>query len=141
MHEILRNKKHYVRTLVFVDNPHPQSHASLLLLNRYFQHFSRDITTASKDWRLWLTFRNKYMRRQKKFGNMVCYICGKTNLNPNVNSPYARGREATIDHIVSLARGGRKFAEENLAVCCLRCNQKKADGSLGVIKNVGWKNS
>jgi hypothetical protein len=44
-----------------------------------------------------------------------CHLCGKSFANP---------REATIDHIIPLARGG-SHGEDNLALACQRCNVAK----------------
>lgn len=133
LHGCFFDKRH--RFIVFSDVPHPQSQAGLILLK--LQYLKMDIRQrGDNDWRIWLTFRNRYLRRQRKInGSLVCYICGKDKLIANFNSPYSiGGRGATVDHRVPLSKGGKKFNEENLEVCCDPCNSGKSDKSLEEFK-------
>lgn len=51
-----------------------------------------------------------------KANNHLCFYCGR-QLNKE---------ERTVDHVQPLARGG-KTEEENLVVCCEKCNMEKRD--------------
>ena len=50
-----------------------------------------------------------------------CYICGVEVVSGGRNNNW---RQATLDHVVPLHRGGH-HAEYNLRCCCRRCNSKK----------------
>ncbi len=50
---------------------------------------------------------------------MVCYLCGQT-----VVWQLGLPNTATIDHVVPFVYGGRS-TEDNLKVCCHRCNMAK----------------
>ncbi len=118
------------RITVLVEMPHIQSLASLVLLKKFYERCDRsgDKKQKKRQWRVYLTFRNRLLKRRKKeFGDLVCYLCGKTGLIANVNSPNAKNREATIDHKVPISKGGKTYCEKNCEVACLKCNTAKAD--------------
>lgn len=115
---------------ILVDFPHSQSLASLVMLKKTYE--KRDRSGVKKDrkknWRIYLTFRNRFLRRKKKLeGDLVCYICGKPGLMANNNSPNAKNKEATLEHKVPISKGGKIYCEENCEVACLKCNNSKAD--------------
>jgi 5-methylcytosine-specific restriction endonuclease McrA len=62
-----------------------------------------------------MTARN-FQRLRKTLGTR-CRYCRKR----------LRAKDATVDHIVPLSHGGRRFQKENLAPACRACNQRKAD--------------
>lgn len=115
---------------ILVEEPHIQSAAHLILLKK--QYYKMDSTYRNKsihdNWRIWLTFRNRLLRRWKKErGELICFYCHQSDLTANINSPYAHNREATLDHYIPQAKGGKKFDEKNLRICCNRCNNNKKD--------------
>lgn len=113
------------RHKILTNNPHIQSYASNILLRYKYKLSLRRLPYAN---RIWLTFRNKYLRQQKKLhGKLSCAYCGFYPLEANFNNPHSALPRATIDHIYPLSRGGKRYDENNLCVACVRCNQKKAD--------------
>jgi 5-methylcytosine-specific restriction endonuclease McrA len=115
--------------LIKENNPHIQSYASYILLKNDL--FRKDVRYNYPQWRLWLTFRNRYLKRQRRInGVLECKYCGESPLEANTNNPRKRYVDATIDHIVPRSKGGREYNEDNLCVCCIKCNSKKADMSL-----------
>lgn len=109
---------------------HPNSLSGYIKLKHFYlcQDEKRRSRTKN-DWRDWLRFRNRFLKRMKKEnGKLTCYVCTKINLHPNHNSPNAKkGFKATIDHYLPLSKGGKKYSDSNLFVCCEVCNGKKAD--------------
>ena len=71
------------------------------------------------------------IKRQNKIskGNLKCSYCPAENLDPNHNNIYSKilRKKATIDHIISLSKGGEKFDEDNMCVACVGCNRVKKD--------------
>ena len=61
-----------------------------------------------------LTLVGKFYSQLRKRAWVNCYYCGAC----------IRGKDAHVDHVVSLAKGGN-HAVENLAACCRSCNQSK----------------
>ncbi len=122
-----RGERHAIR----VKRPHVQSMAAGLMLERNLLCKMIPLRKASNKVRLrtYLTFRNKYLRRQRrKHGSLICVYCKAPYLDPNVHNPHKHNRgKATIDHIMPLSKGGAEFDEKNLAVSCSKCNGKKAD--------------
>ena len=108
-----------------------QSLASYILLKR--QYVSMQPSYDGKlpyKVRIWLTFRNKILRKMKKEkGSLSCFFCGKENLTANFNNPKANlyGGKATLDHYVPKSKGGKEFSESNLVCSCNKCNQAKKD--------------
>ena len=102
----------------------PKSYAaSVLLRNEYSKHDSDNI--GKYDWKRWLMFRSKYLRRVKReSGELVCEYCGKRNLHMDSRMKNKFGL-ATIDHVRPLSHGAGRYDVTNLAVACYPCNQKK----------------
>ena len=118
---------------IIEDKPNPNSLAGYILLKQMYRY--RDSVRRPKDreWRMWLTFRNKLIKkiRKKNKGKLVCAYCGKEHLNANHGSRTAvKGYKATLDHVIPLAKGGAKYDPRNLVVACDTCNGSKADLSL-----------
>jgi 5-methylcytosine-specific restriction endonuclease McrA len=125
---VKRNKKE--KDIILVDVPHPKSPAHLILLKRQYikTDETRRVKSEKREWRVWLTFRNRFLKRwKKKNGSLTCFYCKEKNLFANVNSPFAHGKEATLDHYIPQAKGGKKYDESNLRICCGNCNQRKKD--------------
>ena len=56
----------------------------------------------------------------------TCHYCG-CDLRPNRRGTFGwKPPQRTVDHAVPLSRGGAD-APHNWRVCCLSCNQKKAN--------------
>ena len=123
----LQKEYHLVST-----DPSIQSQAAYLLLKNLYKLRERKEGRATvPEWRRWLTFRNKYLRRQRRLtkGNLVCAYCGDGYLDANRNNPFRkRNRKvATVDHIIAISKGGSYYDERNMCVCCDRCNNNKKD--------------
>ena len=104
---------------VLVENPHPQSMASYLLLKEYLA----TKVEYSDGYKGWLRFRFELLTRWlNDRGDLVCHYCGKSGLP--IDHPSQR-QVATIDHVIALANGGEMFNEANLVVACRRCNSIK----------------
>ena len=112
-----------LRDRVLVSNPCIKSRAAIILL---IKKYKNELRQYKPEWRIWLSFRNRFLNNQSKKGQLACNYCGRTNLvkNGRVVGPT---RQATVDHVIPLAKGGRKYDERNLVVSCRRCNEKKAD--------------
>ena len=112
---------------ILVKDPCIQSQAAGLLLQYKYLLKVRGGKKIPRDKRVWFTFRNKYMKRQRKKGKLKCFYCGRSPLDSNCNNPYSNKAKATIDHIIPLSKGGKEYDESNLVVACYKCNQKKGD--------------
>ena len=129
--------------IVFVDqDPHPNSLASLVLLNYDFRIQDVDFLKQEDDLAFWLEFREIYLLEQLNLhGDLVCTYCGKKHLeiggktNVDLILNNKNPRLATIDHIVALANGGEKYNKKNLCVACKRCNGKKGTKHVETFKN------
>lgn len=103
--------------------PDPKSYASAVLLRNYYSTLDKE-KNDRYDWRKWVMYRYRYLRRIKKErGELVCEYCGKRGLHieKRKNNSYL----ATIDHIKPIALGGDRYDEKNFAVVCFKCNQRK----------------
>lgn len=125
--KVLRNE----RIIVAEENPSIQSMGSLINLKIFYQQIDDTYKQNELHFKVWLRFRNKWLKKQKKLnkGILTCFFCSASNLNSNFNSPYAISskQKATIDHLVPVSKGGKKFDEKNLVVACSCCNGKKSD--------------
>jgi len=112
MHSILRLK----RNRVYVEEPHVQSLASLVLPEKEL---------ADREISEWLEFRLKFLNSHE----LTCHYCSKANLKLEVDiTKKAELKElATIDHVIPISKGGDMYDENNCVVACFPCNQKKGD--------------
>ncbi|MDO8640859.1 MAG: HNH endonuclease signature motif containing protein [Nitrosarchaeum sp.] len=118
------------RNRVFVDNPHPASLASLVLLAHEYNMQSVDE---------WLTLRKKFLKKQRDFiwwnpktwfKSLTCHYCGRRRLKmviKDMTSKRKLRRLATIDHVKPLSKGGAELDESNFVVACWTCNQRKGN--------------
>ena len=113
--------------VVRYSDPDISSHAALVLLKKKYK--SMKTKSDRPKWRIWLSFRNRFLSRMSKQGTLTCFYCGKSPLYKNSRIT-PRDLQATIDHIVPRSKGGKEFDYSNLAVCCYDCNNKKGDKSL-----------
>ena len=107
---------------VLVQNPDVQSRAALVLLKRDL----RKRVNYEDGYVGWLRFRWDFLNSILRKGyDLECHYCKKGPLliDADNNHPMV----ATLDHFIPLAKGGGKFDEKNLVVCCYPCNQKKKD--------------
>lgn len=108
---------------VLYKNPSLTSHAALILLRRKLRGSER---RTRPQWRIWLSFRNRFLKKKLREGPLSCFYCGKTPLYKNTRIT-PRHLRATIDHVYPRSKGGKEYDESNLAVCCTECNAKKGD--------------
>jgi len=114
-----------IRPNVLVVNPHIQSRAAFEKLSLKLFH-ARTPSKIRPQWRQWLSFRKWYFRQKLKEGPLACHFCDTVNLKVNTfGTP--KKLQATIDHFLPRAKGGREYHWDNLVVCCRVCNAKKAD--------------
>ncbi len=55
----------------------------------------------------------------------LCFYCRCLTQLPFANERFSN--TATVDHKTPISRGGHKARRSNLALCCLACNQAKAN--------------
>lgn len=127
-------RKYGVNTVhtIYVEDPHPQSYASYLLMKR-------ELWMAAGNWHLsdpegWeqLQFNQKFLRDVlEKHGELHCEYCGEPNL---VLKEWNQVRKfgdliATADHFIPKSLDKLKYSHDinNLVVCCEECNRRKAD--------------
>ena len=103
--------------------PDLQSRAALVLLVELYKAKTR---RYKPEWRTWLTFRNRFLNKKSKEGSLTCAYCDEPKLVKNCRVVGPK-KQATIDHVMPLGKGGKKYDEKNLAVSCRTCNEKKAD--------------
>ena len=109
---------------------HIQSPAHALLLKEWYQSQDREWILKRHGYRIWLRFRKRELRLMKKKGKgcLSCKYCGLKNLIPNHKTKGVQKKYfATIDHVIPLSKGGKKYDSENLVVACMPCNTKKGD--------------
>jgi len=116
--------------IMFNPNPHIKSYAALILLNNKLM--SQDESFINDDFRKWLEFREVYLNKQLSIHKTLnCSYCNKPNLEIGGKTPKdlldnnKNPNLATIDHIIPLCKGGDKYDEQNICVCCKNCNKEK----------------
>ena len=102
------------RQRVYVEEPHVQSMAALVLLVKDFE-----LSQLNE----YLTFKHNFF---SKFLTLTCYWCDKESLQEYTNDLDIL---ATIDHIKVVSQGGELMNEENCLVSCFRCNNNRKDTS------------
>jgi 5-methylcytosine-specific restriction endonuclease McrA len=111
----MKSNEHFV----YVDDPHPQSCASLVLLTKHLYRQDKDNPFG------WIRFRNKFVKTRPR----RCEYCGKTQLLSGRGRNRCSGQKLhdtiTIDHAISLNNGGKRFDKKNLRISCYACNAKK----------------
>lgn len=110
---------------VLCKNPDLKSQAALHKLNRKYRMLVMS-QLGRPEWRIWLSFRNRLLKRISRVGPLTCYYCGRTPLYQNTKITPDES-QATIDHIYPRSRGGKEYDEKNLVVACMPCNSKKGD--------------
>lgn len=112
----MRSTLRLKRNRVWVKEPHVQSLAALVLLEK---------DLADSEVSEWLEFRLKFLNSHE----LICHYCGRDNLKLEVDvTKRAELKElATIDHVVPISKGGAIYDEDNCVVACFPCNQKKGD--------------
>jgi len=111
------------RHVIFPEDPHVSSLASLMLLKLDFDplRFLSKSILRKKQWR----FNEKFLYwHLKTFGILQCYYCGKTDL---IIACKEKNKLATADHFHPIGKNGSAFKRHNLVVACNKCNQKKKD--------------
>lgn len=71
--------------------------------------------------------KSKRLLKQKLYDKQrgVCFYCERKMVKLTWNNAHNE-RQATLDHIVPLSKGGED-AEDNIVCACIRCNRDKAD--------------
>lgn len=103
-----------------VAEPHVQSPASLMLLNRELSQQDETIF----NYQTWLEFRDKYFAdiMERDFCIRCAYCC--KDLKPDSKD---NKEVATIDHVIPVSKGGDIFNLDNLVSACYTCNQRKGN--------------
>lgn len=112
-----------LRERVLTKVPDVKSRAALVLLH---EKYLRQLRNYPPKWRIWLTFRNRFLNRKLKKESLTCFYCGEKKLKSN-NKVVCPNKQATVDHVMPLSKGGKRFDEKNLVVSCRICNERKAD--------------
>lgn len=118
------------RVIIHTEEPHIESLANLIKLKKFYSQIDSVRRAEKEPYKDWLRFRKKWLKEQKrKHGKLTCHYCKVTNLKANNNCPLINDekQKATIDHVIPVSRGGKRYDERNLVVCCWVCNQKKGD--------------
>jgi len=103
--------------LIFVEDPHPSSYTSLVLLNKHLYKQTKDYLFY------WLKYRKKYLQKYYRKNNTLrCDYCGKTGLKIQTKN---LSMLATIDHIIPVSKTKNKYDEKNLTIACYTCNSAK----------------
>ncbi len=77
----------------------------------------------------WLKFRKIFLIQHKKIHNsFICEYCGRPDLHDSKCSGDAW--QVTLDHVIPLSKGGKRFDISNLVVCCNICNKIKDSDSI-----------
>ncbi len=83
---------------------------------------------------MYVAVKRNFLKALAKNDNLICAYCGRNDLvNCTDGTIYEKevarreGREATVDHVIPISRGGDLLDTNNFAVCCHKCNNEKAD--------------
>lgn len=102
------------RHIIFIEEPHTESYAALVLLNAKLSLQERSE---------WENLRLTIL----KSSNMVCEYCGKGNLTETLDVLKGRSFLATIDHVMPISKGGAIYDRANLKIACYPCNKNKGN--------------
>jgi len=133
---LFKNSKKNIFHKMMEEDPHPNSAAGYILLKKEYQKQDPYIKAQSVSFRVWLTYRNRLLRKIKKQnkGNLECFYCKQQNLIANFQlKTIKKTKKATLDHVIPLAKGGKRFDPTNLVACCSKCNEKKADSRIFIL--------
>jgi 5-methylcytosine-specific restriction endonuclease McrA len=115
---------------VFLHDPHIASRASYLLLKAHYT----ELILAE-----WEEFRNEIFDEFEAIHHTLsCCYCNKTNLVREIIDPCNKDQLktlATIEHIVALSKGGKKYDKTNCTIACFPCNNRRKN------KAISWMNS
>jgi 5-methylcytosine-specific restriction endonuclease McrA len=107
---------------ILIEEPPITSPAALVFLTRKMFTMDKSIFSNFRMLRL----RDKWMLEQQQKsennGELTCAICGRKGLNPFISN---KNILATLDHIVSIGKGGSWNDTSNFQVACYQCNMKK----------------
>lgn len=79
----------------------------------------------------WKRFRRKILNVNRlKNGVLTCWHCGKEDLNAKVGQLINQHNDASIDHLVPMSKGGKRYDVNNVVVSCFECNNTKGNLSL-----------
>lgn len=102
-----------------VENPHIKSHAAAILLCKRYRKL--ELFT-------YLRFRKEFIDTYPD-DKLICFYCGAKNLIRELpeNETRQPWNLATIDHVIPISKGGKRYNHDNCVLSCYRCNQKKKD--------------
>ena len=106
---------------VLVDDPDPQSMASLVLLkrglwNRRGTHWLHKASRKAK---------RKYMQECFQKDRVICYKCKATLTQPSQENQHGLN-VASVDHIVPVRQNPELFRDpDNFRIACQRCNSSR----------------
>lgn len=110
---------------ILIEDPNVKSRAALLKLIQSI--LNNPLNDNRPTYLIWLDFRKKFLEdKKKKYGSLVCVYCGQKDLEMDTEG-HPPSKQATIDHVFPLSKGGEKYDEKNLVVSCRVCNEKKGD--------------
>jgi 5-methylcytosine-specific restriction endonuclease McrA len=119
-------RKHAYVEIVAVGEPCVKSRAAYVkLCRRLMVEDGRNIynTKNSKQ-------RKKFIKKVKKGkGELRCVYCDKELVEwfAGMKKADKIDRMVTIDHIIPQGKGGAKYDQDNMAICCPVCNNLKGD--------------
>jgi hypothetical protein len=138
-----KHKRVFVQHVIYQDEPHPKSLASLILLKRDCEMSDMDYllsqstgiygsNPANVHRAKRILFSRQYLHNVlDEKGCLECTYCRKRNLIiEEEGMKISNKTKATIDHVVPISLGGAVFDVENVLVACGTCNRRKRNHSL-----------
>lgn len=87
-----------------------------------------------EEYKAYIAIKRNFLSVLDKNNKLICAYCGRNDLINCTDGTIAvkelarrEGREATIDHIIPISKGGSLLDPINFAVCCHKCNNEKSD--------------
>jgi 5-methylcytosine-specific restriction endonuclease McrA len=109
------------------NNPFPKEidYSTFDGLDEYFSWKVTQLSNKFDKAYAWLQFRSRFISLKKAEGPLTCHYCGIPHLKESggTNRPLT----CTLDHVVPISKGGKKFSSKNIVISCSLCNNKKAD--------------
>lgn len=96
-----------------------------LLRNNVLIYFKLTKQKKRKSNKKWQRIRKAILKSNN--GSFTCFYCGKTLTH-----------SITIDHIISVSKGGNMYDKKNLVIACYKCNIRKSDLTLDEFKKTKY---
>lgn len=113
----------WVIQAVHIGDPDITSGASLALLAKKYYTLDRSIYSEWRMTRIRRKWMKKLMKTPDEEGGLTCAICGRKGLKPDERQD--RNKQATLDHIHEIGKGGSWNDPINFQVACYPCNSYK----------------